>query len=161
MSPPWVSNHHQYWFWWLRSGHRTRFWCLLRPVTTAIIQRGVLKRGCVLVAGKSWAKVRFLFDENERDVKEAGPSAAVQVVGWKELPSAGDTILEVESEVRSKPENKDRILNLNRVLVPDRTRPKHRCSILAFIVEKSFLFSVIIVVFPVDVKLFPVCAPPQ
>ncbi|XP_047221234.1 translation initiation factor IF-2, mitochondrial isoform X2 [Girardinichthys multiradiatus] len=68
------------------------------PVTTAIVQRGTLKRGCILVAGSCWAKVRFLFDENERAVTEAGPSLAVQVVGWKELPSAGETILEVESE---------------------------------------------------------------
>ncbi|XP_070683855.1 translation initiation factor IF-2, mitochondrial isoform X2 [Pempheris klunzingeri] len=72
------------------------------PVTTAIVQRGTLKRGCVLVAGRSWAKVRFLFDENGRVVTEAGPSAAVEVVGWKELPSAGDVILEVESEQRAK-----------------------------------------------------------
>uniref|UniRef100_A0A3Q3CSG3 Translation initiation factor IF-2, mitochondrial n=1 Tax=Haplochromis burtoni TaxID=8153 RepID=A0A3Q3CSG3_HAPBU len=68
------------------------------PVTTSIVQRGTLKRGCVLVAGKSWAKVRFLFDENGCAVREAGPSTAVEVVGWKELPSAGETILEVESE---------------------------------------------------------------
>lgn len=72
------------------------------PVTTAIIQRGTLKRGCVLVAGKSWAKVRFLFDENGRAMTEAGPSAAVEVVGWKELPSAGEVILEVESEQRAR-----------------------------------------------------------
>ncbi|MEQ2215275.1 Translation initiation factor IF-2, mitochondrial [Xenoophorus captivus] len=73
------------------------------PVTTAIVQRGTLKRGCILVAGRCWAKVRFLFDENERAVTEAGPSVAVQVVGWKELPSAGETILEVESEVTDLP----------------------------------------------------------
>ncbi|MEQ2280397.1 Translation initiation factor IF-2, mitochondrial, partial [Ameca splendens] len=72
------------------------------PVTTAIVQRGTLKRGCILVAGRCWAKVRFLFDENERAVTEAGPSVAVQVVGWKELPSAGETILEVESEQRAR-----------------------------------------------------------
>ncbi|KAM7419995.1 hypothetical protein PAMA_016884 [Pampus argenteus] len=71
-------------------------------VTTAIIQQGTLKRGCVLVAGKSWAKVRFLFDENGRAVVEAGPSTAVEVVGWKELPSAGEVILEVESEQRAR-----------------------------------------------------------
>lgn len=53
------------------------------------------------MAGKSWAKVRFLFDENGRVVTEAGPSEAVEVVGWKELPSAGEMILEVESEVRT------------------------------------------------------------
>lgn len=72
------------------------------PVTTAIVQRGTLKRGCVLVAGKCWAKVRFLFDENGRTVPGAGPSAAVEVVGWKDLPSAGETILEVESEQRAR-----------------------------------------------------------
>uniref|UniRef100_A0A3Q0RMR9 Translation initiation factor IF-2, mitochondrial n=1 Tax=Amphilophus citrinellus TaxID=61819 RepID=A0A3Q0RMR9_AMPCI len=72
------------------------------PVTTAVVQRGTLKRGCVLVAGKCWAKVRFLFDENGQAVKEAGPSTAVEVVGWKELPSAGETILEVESEQRAR-----------------------------------------------------------
>lgn len=55
----------------------------------------------MLVAGKSWAKVRFLFDENGRVVTEAGPSTAVEVVGWKDLPSAGELILEVESEVRA------------------------------------------------------------
>ncbi|XP_030275144.1 translation initiation factor IF-2, mitochondrial [Sparus aurata] len=72
------------------------------PVTTAIVQRGLLKRGSVLVAGKSWAKVRYLLDENGRALTEAGPSAAVEVVGWKELPSAGEIILEVESEQRAR-----------------------------------------------------------
>lgn len=57
----------------------------------------------MLVAGKSWAKVRFLFDENGRAVTEARPSTAVEVVGWKDLPSAGELILEVESEVRTPP----------------------------------------------------------
>ncbi|XP_054460492.1 translation initiation factor IF-2, mitochondrial [Anoplopoma fimbria] len=72
------------------------------PVTSAIVQRGTLRRGCVLVAGRSWAKVRFLFDEYGRAVTEAGPSTAVEVVGWKELPSAGEIILEVESEQRAR-----------------------------------------------------------
>lgn len=75
--------------------------CPFSPVTTAIVQRGTLERGCVLVAGKSWAKVRFLFDENGRVMKEARPSSAVEVVGWKDLPSAGEILLEVESEVRT------------------------------------------------------------
>lgn len=73
---------------------------LFSPVTTALIQRGTLQRGCILVAGKSWAKVRTLFDENGHTTAEAGPSCAVEVVGWKDLPSAGDLLLEVESEVR-------------------------------------------------------------
>lgn len=43
--------------------------------------------------------MRFMFDEHDQDVCEAGPSIAVEIVGWKDLPSAGEEILEVESEV--------------------------------------------------------------
>ncbi|KAK5936394.1 hypothetical protein CgunFtcFv8_027761 [Champsocephalus gunnari] len=72
------------------------------PVTTALVQTGTLRRGSVLVAGTSWAKVRFLLDENGRALQEAGPSVAVEIAGWKELPAAGDTMMEVESEQRAK-----------------------------------------------------------
>ncbi|NXS61813.1 IF2M factor, partial [Brachypteracias leptosomus] len=71
------------------------------PVTTAIVQRGTLRRGCVLVAGKTWAKVRFLLDENGKAVDGASPGIPVEIMGWKEVPSAGDEILEVESEQRA------------------------------------------------------------
>ncbi|XP_040309634.1 translation initiation factor IF-2, mitochondrial isoform X2 [Herpailurus yagouaroundi] len=72
------------------------------PVTTAITQRGTLRRGSILVAGKSWAKVRLMFDENGRTIHEACPSMPVGIVGWRDLPSAGDEILEVESEHRAR-----------------------------------------------------------
>ncbi|NWI39225.1 IF2M factor, partial [Picathartes gymnocephalus] len=72
------------------------------PLTTAIIQRGTLRKGCVLVAGKTWAKVRFLFDENGKAVDAAPPGIPVEIMGWKESPSAGDEILEVESEQRAQ-----------------------------------------------------------
>ncbi|XP_039594955.1 translation initiation factor IF-2, mitochondrial isoform X2 [Polypterus senegalus] len=72
------------------------------PITTAIIQRGTLKKGCVLVAGKAWAKVRLMYDENNKGIAQAGPSTPVEIVGWKNLPSAGDEILEVESEHRAR-----------------------------------------------------------
>nr|XP_013005533.1 translation initiation factor IF-2, mitochondrial isoform X2 [Cavia porcellus] len=72
------------------------------PVTTAIIQRGTLRKGSILVAGKSWAKVRLMFDENGKTVHEAYPSMPVGIIGWRDLPSAGDEIIEVESEARAR-----------------------------------------------------------
>ncbi|XP_022452971.1 translation initiation factor IF-2, mitochondrial isoform X1 [Delphinapterus leucas] len=72
------------------------------PVTTAIIQRGTLRKGSILVAGKSWAKVRLMFDENDKVIDEACPSMPVGIIGWRDFPSAGDEILEVESEPRAR-----------------------------------------------------------
>lgn len=68
-------------------------------MTTAIVQRGTLKKGAVLVAGKTWGKVRLMFDENNTMLSQVGPSMPVEIVGWKDLASAGEEILEVESEV--------------------------------------------------------------
>lgn len=76
------------------------------PVTTAVIQRGTLRKGCILVAGKNWAKVRLLFDENGQVVESASPGTPVEIVGWKDIPSAGDEILEVESEVLQVSQNR-------------------------------------------------------
>ncbi|XP_069956941.1 translation initiation factor IF-2, mitochondrial [Cherax quadricarinatus] len=67
-------------------------------VATCIIQRGTLSKGAVLVAGTAWCKVRNLFDDAGQPVKAAPPATPVQVIGWKELPAAGDLVLEVESE---------------------------------------------------------------
>ncbi|XP_022255998.1 translation initiation factor IF-2, mitochondrial-like isoform X2 [Limulus polyphemus] len=71
-------------------------------LSTALIQRGTLRKGAVLVAGTAWAKVRGMFDEWGNHVLAAPPSTPVQVIGWRELPAAGDEILEVESEKRAR-----------------------------------------------------------
>lgn len=71
-------------------------------LATVLIVRGELKKGDYLVAGNSWCKVKYIFDENARIVNKAGLSQAVQVVGWKELPNAGDEVLQMVSEIRAK-----------------------------------------------------------
>jgi translation initiation factor IF-2 len=74
---------------------------LPRKLSTAIIQRGTLRKGSILVAGTAWAKVRSMFDDQGKPIQQAPPSTPVEIVGWKDLPSAGDEIFEVETEVMS------------------------------------------------------------
>ncbi|XP_043214904.1 translation initiation factor IF-2, mitochondrial-like isoform X1 [Amphibalanus amphitrite] len=71
-------------------------------LSTVLVQRGTLRRGAVLVAGGCWARVRAMFDDAGRPVQRAPPSAPVEVLGWKELPSAGLEVLEVDSEKHAK-----------------------------------------------------------
>lgn len=70
-----------------------------RKLSTAIVQRGTLQKGAILVAGLAWAKVRAMFSEQGQPIQQAPPSTPVEVLGWRELPSAGDEIIEVDSEV--------------------------------------------------------------
>jgi translation initiation factor IF-2 len=60
------------------------------PVATVVVQRGTLKRGDALVAGPVSGRVRAMFDDQGEQVKEAGPSTPVVVMGWDEVPTAGD-----------------------------------------------------------------------
>ncbi|KRZ25807.1 Translation initiation factor IF-2, mitochondrial [Trichinella pseudospiralis] len=73
-------------------------------VCFALVKRGCLRKGVVLVAGSCWCKVRSLFDENKVELKMAKPSFPVEITGWKgdEIPSAGEEILQVENERRAK-----------------------------------------------------------
>ncbi|GAB1609727.1 translation initiation factor IF-2, mitochondrial-like [Argonauta hians] len=71
-------------------------------LATVIVQRGTLKRGAYLIAGLAWAKVRAMFDEKGQIIQSAGPSTPVEVIGWRELPSAGEEIFQVSTEQRMK-----------------------------------------------------------
>lgn len=63
--------------------------------------RGVLRKGAYLVGGTAWAKVRGLFDHNNNPIDSAPPGTPVEILGWRELPAAGDTILEVPTEKKA------------------------------------------------------------
>jgi translation initiation factor IF-2 len=60
------------------------------PVATVLVQNGTLRQGDVLIAGEYYGRVRALFNENGEQVKEAGPSVAVEVLGLSGTPGAGD-----------------------------------------------------------------------
>src|SRR5262245_14934727 len=68
------------------------------PVATVLVQKGTLDVGDTLVSGTSWAKIRAMLDENGQQVKQAGPSKPVQILGWSATPNAGEDIREVEDE---------------------------------------------------------------
>src|SRR5678816_3030517 len=60
------------------------------PLATVLVQRGTLRIGDVFVAGASSGKIRAMIDDKGRQVKEAGPSFPVEVLGLSAVPSAGD-----------------------------------------------------------------------
>jgi len=72
------------------------------PVATAIIKSGVLRVGDVVLTDTTWGKVRAMFDGRGRQVKKAGPSTPVELVGLEELPRAGDSFLAVDDEKVAK-----------------------------------------------------------
>ena len=72
------------------------------PLATVLVERGTLRVGDVFVAGASSGKVRALVDDHGRQVKEAGPSVPVEVLGLSAVPSAGDAFTVVENEARAR-----------------------------------------------------------
>jgi translation initiation factor IF-2 len=72
------------------------------PLATVLVQRGTLRVGDVFVAGASSGKVRAMIDDKGRQVKEAGPSVPVEVLGLSAVPAAGDPFTVVENEARAR-----------------------------------------------------------
>ena len=60
------------------------------PVATLLVQNGTLKTGDVVAAGPVLGKVRAMVDDNRQRLKSAGPSFAVEALGFSEVPTAGD-----------------------------------------------------------------------
>jgi translation initiation factor IF-2 len=71
-------------------------------IATVLVTRGSLKKGDFLVAGNSWCKVKQMNDENANNLSRSTLSQAVQIIGWKDLPNAGDEVLQVQSEHKAK-----------------------------------------------------------
>jgi len=72
------------------------------PVATVLVQTGTLKPGDIIVAGNEWGRVRALVDDRGGQVKEAGPSMPVEILGLQGTPQAGDRFAVVENEARAR-----------------------------------------------------------
>ena len=60
------------------------------PVATVLVDKGTLKVGDPMVAGAAWGKVRAIINDKGQQIKEAGPSSPVQILGLSTVPNAGD-----------------------------------------------------------------------
>ncbi len=72
------------------------------PVATVLIQSGTLKIGDAYVAGTTSGRVRALIDDTGKKIPEAGPSTPVEVIGFSEVPAAGDVFISVEDERKAR-----------------------------------------------------------
>jgi translation initiation factor IF-2 len=72
------------------------------PVATVLVQAGKLKRGDMIVSGREFGRVRAMFDEAGKPVKEAGPSIPVVVLGLSGSPDAGDDVVGVSDEKQAR-----------------------------------------------------------
>mgnify|MGYP003317031028 CR=1 FL=1 len=68
------------------------------PVATVLVQDGTLHHGDIVIAGTSVGRVRAMVNDKGRQLKEAGPSVPVEIVGLSEVPVAGDEFNAVEDE---------------------------------------------------------------
>ncbi len=72
------------------------------PVATVIVTRGTLKRGDTFVVGTKSGRVRAIVNDAGKQIKEAGPSMPVEVLGLGGVPSAGDQLTVVDDEQRAR-----------------------------------------------------------
>ena len=82
------------------------------PIATVLVQNGTLRVGDTIVAGTAYGRVRAMMDDKGKRVQQAGPSRAVEVLGFSEVPAAGDVLNVAEVDKLSRQvaeERRDRI----------------------------------------------------
>jgi len=74
-----------------------------RGVTaTLLVQNGTLHRGDTIVVGKTWGRLKAMFDYEGKPIKEAGPSMPTMVLGLQEVPMAGDVFERVGNDRQAR-----------------------------------------------------------
>ena len=71
-------------------------------VASILVQNGTLRTGDSFIVGNTFGKIRAMFDDRGREIKEAGPSTPVEILGLESIPDAGDTFLVMADRDRAK-----------------------------------------------------------
>ena len=79
------------------------------PTATVIVESGTLTRGQPFICGPYAGKIKTLIDDHGEQIKEAGPSMPVEVLGFAELPNVGDSLVGMESERAAKKLSEERM----------------------------------------------------
>ncbi len=72
------------------------------PVATVLVQKGTLHVGDPVAAGSCYGKVRAMMDDKGRRVKEAGPSTPVEILGFSDVPNAGEIFMSMDNEKEAR-----------------------------------------------------------
>ncbi len=68
------------------------------PIATVLVQNGTLRKGDTIVAGTAYGRVRAMMDDKGKVVNTAGPSTPVEVLGFNEVPAAGDSLFAADDD---------------------------------------------------------------
>src|SRR5579875_286756 len=94
------------------------------PVATVLVQNGTLRVGDIVVVGPTYGKIRALVDDKGKQVKTAGPSIPVEIMGLSDVPSAGDTLMVVSDEKTAREAAAKRQTKRRDVRIQTTTGPK-------------------------------------
>ncbi len=92
------------------------------PVATVLVQNGTLKVGDTVVVGKTWGRLRALLNEKGQNIKSAGPSVPVEIIGLESVPDAGDHLQVVEDEKMARQVSEARTAKARRTRLSSGTR---------------------------------------
>lgn len=72
------------------------------PTATILVQKGTLKHSDMVFSGQASGRIRAMFNDQGKQVKKAGPSTPVLILGLNEVPEAGDMIYAVKDEKEAR-----------------------------------------------------------
>lgn len=72
------------------------------PVATILVQKGTLKQGDSVCIGKTYGKIRAMVDDKGKNIKKAGPSTPVEILGLHDVPEAGEIMMAMDSEKEAR-----------------------------------------------------------